>query len=259
MFIIKSKFSRLLNKVEDPHATLDYSYEQQLASLQRLKGALVDLTTAKARLVAERTRLAEANVKLQAQAAQAIKADREDLARAALERKVANEQQLDNLTTQIGNLEAQQENLTAQCNQLSDKIARFRDQKEILKAQYTAASAQVRVGELVTGIGNSLSGGGNEIQRAKEQIEEMAARAEAMQELTESGAFEDITDGRSSIERELDRLSVGSQVDSDLARLKAELGKADERPELAAVIDIADARLPATAAETADVSVADAR
>ncbi|MDI3539736.1 MAG: phage shock protein, partial [Methanolobus sp.] len=35
--VIKSKMNKLVNKMEDPRETLDYSYEKQLEMLQNVK------------------------------------------------------------------------------------------------------------------------------------------------------------------------------------------------------------------------------
>ncbi len=48
--VIKAKFSKLLDRAEDPTETLDYSYEQQLRLLQDVKRGVVDVTTSKKRL-----------------------------------------------------------------------------------------------------------------------------------------------------------------------------------------------------------------
>src|SRR5262249_42638471 len=47
MTIIKAKYSKLLNKAENPAETLDYSYEEQLRQLQNVKRGIADVATAK--------------------------------------------------------------------------------------------------------------------------------------------------------------------------------------------------------------------
>ena len=63
------------------------------------------------------------------------------------------------------------------------------------------------------------------IQRAKDKTEEMQARAAAIDELTSTGALEDFTAGdQTQLDRELAQISSASQVDDELAKLKAEVG-----------------------------------
>src|SRR5919201_1697278 len=122
-------------------------------------------------------------------------------------------------------LQTQQlEKLVANQQQLQSRIEQFRSQKEVIKAQYSAAEAQVRIGEAATGIGRQMEDTGLAIQRAKDKTEQMQARADALDELVQTGALEDMTSDQSSLDRELAQLSSQSQVDQELAKLKAEVG-----------------------------------
>jgi phage shock protein A len=227
--VIKAKFSKLLDRAEDPSETLDYSYEQQLQLLQNVKRGIADVVTAKKRLQLQTSGLEQSLVKLDTQARQALGAGREDLARMALERKSAAQQQLQGLDQQVSQLESQQEKLTVSEKQLSAKIEAFRSQKEVIKAQYSAAEAQVRIGEAATGIGEQMADTGLAIQRAKDKTEQMQARASAVEELVEAGTLEDFTTGGDQIDRELAQLSSSTQVDSELEKMKAELAAGGEK------------------------------
>src|SRR5881628_2033883 len=107
MLVVKSKFSKLLDRAENPTETLDYSYERQLELLQNVKRGVADVTTSKKRLELQTQQLEQSVVKLETQARQAVGAGREDLARAALERKAVVQQQLQGLDTQVQQLEQQ--------------------------------------------------------------------------------------------------------------------------------------------------------
>jgi len=230
--VVRAKLSRLLDRAEDPGETLDYSYEKQLQLLQDVKRGVADVVTSKKRLQLQTGKLEQQLVKLETQARQALASGREDLARQALERKSAVQQQLQGLDGQVLELEAQQERLTASERQLSAKIEAFRSQKEVIKAQYSAAEAQVRIGEAATGIGEQMADTGLAIQRARDKTEQMQARAAAVDELVESGTLEDFTTDQTRLDRELAQLSSQSQVDEELARMKAELGPAERQKEL---------------------------
>jgi phage shock protein A len=230
--VIKAKLSKLLDRAEDPGETLDYSYEKQLELLQNVKRGVADVVTAKKRLEMQTNTLEQSVVKLETQARQALGAGREDLARAALERKSAVQQQLQGLDQQVQGLMAQQEKLVASEKQLSAKIEAFRSQKEVIKAQYTAAEAQVRIGEAASGIGEQMADTGLAIQRAKDKTEQMTARAAAVEELVAAGTLEDFTSDETGLDRELAQLASQSQVDSELEKMKAEIGAGEEKKEL---------------------------
>src|SRR6059058_2771331 len=186
MTLIKAKWSKLLDRAEKPTETLDYSYERQLQLLQNVKRGVADVVTAKKRLQMQTEQLEQSVVKLETQARQALAANRDDLARQALERKAAVQQQLQGLDQQIQGLEAQQEKLVSSEQQLQAKIEAFRTQKEVIKAQYSAAEAQVKIGEASTGIGEQMADTGLAIQRAQDKTQEMQARAAAVDELIAS-------------------------------------------------------------------------
>jgi phage shock protein A len=231
--VVKAKFSKLLDRAEDPNETLDYSYEQQLQLLQNVKRGVADVVTSKKRLQLQTNSLEQSVVKLETQARQALAAGREDLARAALERKAAVQAQLQGLDQQVQQLEQQQEKLVQSERQLSAKIEAFRSEKEVIKAQYSAAEAQVRIGEAASGIGEQMADTGLAIQRARDKTEQMTARAAAVDELMASGTLEDFTSSSTQLDRELAQLSASSQVDDELAKLKGEIGSgAGETKEL---------------------------
>src|SRR5213083_688043 len=213
MTIIKARYSKLLNRAERPSETLDYSYEQQLQLLQNVKRGVADVVTAKKRLQLQTDQLKQSVVKLETQARQALGAGREDLARQALERKSAVQQQLQGLDAQVKGLEDQQQKLIANEKALQAKIEAFRSQKEVIKAQYSAAEASVRINEAATGIGEQMADTGLAIQRAKEKTEQMQARAAAVDELVTSGALDDFTSDKTDLDRQLSQISSQSQVD----------------------------------------------
>src|ERR1700712_1680062 len=109
--VVKAKISKLLDRAEDPAETLDYSYQQQLESLQNVKKGIADVVTAKKRLQMQSQKLEQSVVKLDTQARQALAAGNEELARTALERKNVAQTELQGLDQQVVELESQQTKL----------------------------------------------------------------------------------------------------------------------------------------------------
>ena len=230
--IIKAKFSAMLDRAENPAETLDYSYEEQLRQLQNVKRGIADVATAKKRLELQYTSMQQQVEKLDGQARDALKANREDLAREALTRKAAVQSQLDSIMEQGQQLEAQQTKLVEGEQALSAKVESFRTQKEVIKAQYSAAEAQVKIGEAATGISDNMSDVGLAVQRAKDKTEQLQARASAVEELTAAGTLTDFTSTDDDIDRQLKQIQQGSQVDDELAKMKAEVGSGEKQKEL---------------------------
>ena len=117
--------------------------------------------------------------------------------------------------------------------QLSAKIEAFRSQKEVIKAQYSAAEAQVQIGEAATGIGErdgrhrarDPAGPGQDRGDAGARVRGRGARSRP-------GTLEDFTSTGQRLDRELAQLASQSQVDSELEKLKAELGAGGKKKEL---------------------------
>ena len=223
--VVKSKMNKLVDKMEDPRETLDYSYQKQLELLQNVKRGVAEVTTSKKRLELQKGKLNLNIDKLSGQARDAVKAGREDLARIALERKNGLISQVQSLDQQIDDLNKEQEKLQATERRLSAKVESFRTKKETIKAQYSAAEAQVKITESVTGISEEMADVGMAVQRAEEKTEDMKARSAALDELLEAGTLEDFTGGEDDIEKELAKISATSNIESELESLKEEVGK----------------------------------
>jgi phage shock protein A len=224
--VVKAKISKMLDRAEDPSETLEYSYQKQIELLQNVKKGIADVVTSKKRLQLQTAKLEQQVVKLDTQARQALAAGNEELARTALERKNVAQTELQSLDSQVAQLEQQQEQMTASEQKLRTKIEQFRSRKEVIKAQYSAAEAQVKISEAATGVGEEMADVGLAMQRALDKTENMKARADAVQELEAAGTFEDLTQigsGEDDIDRQLKQLSSTSEVDDDLAKMKAEL------------------------------------
>ena len=231
--VIKAKINKLLDKAEDPGETLEYSYQRQMELLQNVKKGIADVVTSKKRLQLQQQKLEQQVVKLDTQARQALAQNREDLARTALERKQFAQTELQSLDQQVKELEGQQEQLTANEQKLRQKIEQFRTKKEVIKAQYSAAEASVKISEAATGVGEEMADVGLAMQRAQDKTETMRARASAVEELEQAGAFDDITQlgsGQDDIDRQLSELTSGAQVDDELSKMKSELGTGSSEP-----------------------------
>src|ERR1051326_2353624 len=85
--IFKAKFSKALDRAENPNETLDYSYEQQLQQLQNVKRGIADVTTAKKRLELQYTSMQQQVDKLDGQGREGLQGNPENLARAERTRK----------------------------------------------------------------------------------------------------------------------------------------------------------------------------
>ncbi|MDA1348481.1 MAG: PspA/IM30 family protein [Chloroflexi bacterium] len=227
--VVKSKMNRVLDNAEDPRETLDYAYSKQMEMLRNVKRGVVEMVTTKRRLELQAAKVRESISTLEKQAAQALGAGREDLAKMALQRKQTALIELDGLDEQVAALELEQQKLTLAEQRLQGKVEAFRTKKEITKAQYSAAQAQVRNGSALSGLSEEMGDVTLAIERAETKTENMRARAGAIDELAEAGVLDDFSGRDDPIGRELAQLTASQNVDDELAALRASLPSGEKK------------------------------
>jgi len=228
--VFKAKANKALDKMEDPRETLDYSYQRQLEMLTKVRRGVADVATSRKRVELQMNQLQQQSTKLEDQARKALGMGREDLAREALSRKSSSQSQLNDLQVQYAQLQGEEEKLTVASQRLQQKVDAFRTRKETIKATYTAAEAQTRINEAFSGISEEMGDVGQAIQRAEDKTAQMQARAGAIDELLASGALDDALGGhRDDIQSELDAISAGSDVESELSRLRGEISSSQQK------------------------------
>ncbi|HZA61693.1 MAG TPA: PspA/IM30 family protein [Nitrososphaeraceae archaeon] len=220
--VIKQKVNQLLDRYEDPRQALDYSHVKQTEMLNKLRRDIAEVVTSKKRLEMQKAKLWDNIRTLDEQAHRSIEVDREDLAKLALERKNANLLQVQGLEKQIAEMQNEQEKLEQTEKRLSTKVEEFKSKKEVIKAQYSAAEAQVRIKESVSGISEEMTDVGLSMSRAEDKTEKMKAKAQALDEMINSGVLTDYTSNKDDIEKELEKITVNGSVEEELAKLKAE-------------------------------------
>ncbi len=252
--IVQAKTNKALDAAEKPDEMLDLSYEKMLEQITQVRRALVDIAASKKRIELQEEQFQHTVDHLQDQAKQALQGGREDLAKEALSRKAAAQQQIDDMEPQHQQMVEEEQKLTQTLDVLQKRVNDFRTQKETLKAQYTAAKAISTVDESAAGISKSFNDSGATLQRAQDKISTMEARSGALDELLESGVLEDVGGGTDDIQKELDQVGKDAQVDNELEALKAQLGTGAPEPEAIGAAPAADAPASSGSDETAPAS-----
>lgn len=222
--VIVSKLNRLVNRLEDPRETLDYSYEEQLVMLKAVKKGIVDVSASKNSLINQNDALQAKADKLEEQAKSAVKQGRDDLATVALEQKHTLLVQVGEMTSSIDALQHEEDALIKTQKDIEVKLEMFKTKKEVLKAQYSAASAMSQINESIAGIGDGLTDIGTAVERIESKTNDMKSRATAIDDLMSKGVLTNVIgENKSPIERELSKVDMASAVSSDLTRLKSEV------------------------------------
>lgn len=220
--LFKVRANAALDKAEDPGQVLDYSYSKQLEQLQQVKRSIADVVTAEKRLELQQSQLIDKSNQREQQARQALAANREDLARMALQEKENALTMINGYEQQLAQLRDQKEKLLTMQRNLTTRVEAFRTQKEMVKAQYSAAQAQVKINETLTGMSEEMSEVNIAMQRAQDKVLGMQARAEATEALIENDELQALPSpgNESTLDRELRKISAEQNIDAQLEALK---------------------------------------
>lgn len=221
--LFRAKANSAMDRVENPQAVLDASYERQVRLLNDVRRGLAEVATARRRLELQRADMQARHTRLAAHARDAVAQGRDDLARLALTRRAALADHIAAIEEQHAALLAQERHLIANQERVAARIEAFWIEKETLKATYHASAAQARLSEVVAGIGGELAAAGQTVERARAQVKQMQARALAMDDLLASGAMTSISGTGADADRHLHEGIRAVTVDAELDALKREL------------------------------------
>ena len=223
--VVRGRASRTLDAMENPADALELAYEKQLEALQRVRRGVADVVTAQRQLEIQARQMEANRKRLNDLARMALEQRRDEVAASALTQSELVEGQLANLRQQADALNVQRENLELAGQRLQSRVAAMRTQKETLKAQYSAAQATVHAGETAAGISKEMDEVQLLLERARDRMLATQARAEAVNELMDTGVLSRLgAGGIEAIEAQVRATAVEQSVDQRLAAMKRELG-----------------------------------
>lgn len=210
--LLKANINDLLDKAEDPEKMvkqLIIDMEEQVDEATRALGqAMASEKTAARQLETAKASVTEWEEK----AKMALKAGNEDLARKALESKVNVEKQVVSFETAYNTISAQTAQLRSQVSELKGKLEEARSRQNLIIARSKMADAAEGVARSISS--TNTDSAFSKLDKMEKKVSEKEAMAQAYTELN-GGSAED----------EFAKLEKQSAVDSELERLKAELGK----------------------------------
>lgn len=209
--LIGANVNAALDKAEDP---------EKMANeyLRQLSDEYYEAKTNVAAAMADETKLQQRMIQHQGEADQwqskaeaALRAGDEELAKAALGRKVQAQKLADQYKAQYEAQSAQVDQLQEALAQLETRIAETKAQKDLIIAKKNRAQTQEAIQSTVKGL--SASSVGDKLDRLEGKVDDRLARANAMAQL-ESG----------SLENRFRELEKTTEIDAELAELKRKMG-----------------------------------
>ncbi|MEH2061851.1 MAG: PspA/IM30 family protein [Nostoc sp.] len=208
--VVSSNLNDLVNKAEDPEKMLEQAILEMQEDLVQLRQGVAQTIAAQKRSEKQYNDAQNEINKWQRNAQLALQKGDENLARQALERKKTYTDTSGALKASLDTQSTQVETLKRNLIQLESKISEAKTKKEMLRARITTAKAQEQLQGMVSGMNTSSAMAA--FERMEEKVLMQESRAQAAGEL--AGA---------DLESQFARLESGSDVDDELAALKAQM------------------------------------
>lgn len=211
--VLKANVNDMIDKAEDPEKMvkqLILEMEEQVdAATQSLGQAMGSQKMAAKELADAQAQSADWNDR----AKLALKNGNEELARKALDAKVG-------IDEQVTQLQASYDQMTEQVNKLRDQVQELRMKLDEARARQNVLIARSRVADAMTSAAQAASSTSTDSAFAKlDKLERKVTEKESTAE-----AYTDLNGADASTADAFKELEHNSAVDSEMARLKSELG-----------------------------------
>lgn len=209
--LIRANVNDLIDRAEDPEKMLNELLREMSASISEARTQVASMIAQEKEIEGDYQAAQRDARDWQQKAEMAITRGRDDLAREALRRKNDAEELASVYEHHLQSQKEMVEKLKGQLRVLEAKHQEAESKRGILIARHRRAQAQQRISETFSSLPELSSA--NELDRMERQIRSEEARADAMVELEES-----------SVEWQFAELETNSDVENELAALKASLG-----------------------------------
>ncbi len=211
--IFKANVNDTLDKAEDPEKMLKQMVLEMEESVNRATLAVANAIANEKTLERKLNNAKAQSTDWQQKAVQALQANREDLAKAALEKKAVSDRNIADLEPTYASAKSTSEKLRDQLEQLKHKLDEARSRQSTLIARSEAAKAQKQIAQSFSGVGSDAFAKFDKFEGKIEKLE------------SEASAFEQLAGQDTSLEQEFKQLGTSSTVDAELLKLKESLGQ----------------------------------
>lgn len=210
--IMKANINDLLDRAEDPEKMIKQMVIEMEEAVNKATIAVGSAIANEKQLERQYNKqTAEANG-WQQKAVQAVSAGRDDLAKAALERKNMISKNVMDLERMLGEARTTATSLRGQLDQIKSKLDEARMRQNTLIARAQAAKAKKQIAQSFAGVGGDAF---SKFDKLEQKVEKQEAEADA---------FAQLAGENTSLEDQFKELNASSDADADLAALKAQLG-----------------------------------
>ncbi|MBD1911006.1 MULTISPECIES: PspA/IM30 family protein [unclassified Leptolyngbya] len=208
--VVRSNLNAAVSAAEDPEKILEQALIDMQEDLVQLRQAVASAIASQKRMQQQYNQAQTESNNWQQRAQLALQKGDENLAREALTRRKTQTEMATSLKTQLDQQSATVDTLKRNLIALEGKISEAKTKKDMLKARASAAKANEQLQSTMGRMGTSTAMGA--FERMEDKVLQMEARSQAAAELAGS-----------TLEAQFAQLESGSDVDDELAAMKAQL------------------------------------
>jgi phage shock protein A len=216
--VVRSNLNDMVSKAEDPEKMLEQAILEMQEDLVQLRQGVAQAIAAQKRSEQQYNQAQNEANRWQRNAQLALQKGDENLARQALERKKTFAETANSLKASLDQQVGQIDNLKRNLIGLESKISEAKTKKDMLKARIQSAKASEQLQSTVGRLGTSSAM--SAFERMEEKVLLQEARAQSAAELVGD-----------NLESQFAALESGSDVDDELASLKAQMSLGPATPQ----------------------------
>lgn len=210
--IFKSNVNDALDQAENPEKMLKQMVLEMEESVNKATLAVAGAISNEKQLERRITKAVRDKTEWQEKAVKALEANREDLAKAALEKKAIAERNFIDLQPVYQQAKEASVKMRQQLGALKNKLEEARMRQSTLVARSEAAKAQKTIAQSFSGVGSDAF---SKFEKYETKIEKLESEADA---------FTQLANENSNLEQELKSLENNLTVENELQDLKKKMG-----------------------------------
>ncbi len=217
--IMTANVNALLDKAEDPEKMIDQYLRNLESDFAKVKAETASIIAEEKSASRKLNECDEEINRMGEYAKKAVAAGNDNDARQFLTKKNELTQKREVLAKNYELAKANSEKMRQMHDKLEADISEMKSKRDMLKAKVKVAETQRKINEMGAGL-ESAGNNATAFDRMEDKVNRMLDEADAIGELNKSASGNDIDD----LTSKYDTADTGSDVDDELAALKAEMG-----------------------------------
>ena len=215
--ILRANINDMLSRAEDPEKMLNQILLDMQSAITEARSQVAEMIAQQRLIEADLQRAQAMSDQWEAKARDAVRQNRDDVARDALKRRADYQEQVTSLQQQLDAQKALVQQLKDNLAQLEVKYADAQHTRDQLIARQRRAVAQQEFQKQAQKM-NTLDPT-SPLSQIQDKVEAEEARASAMEEVQ-----------KSSLDAQFEELERGDKIDDELAKLKREMEQSGDKP-----------------------------